>query len=119
MLTPEAVLREFDYNGMIFQLDGDEARLRLRPYWTVVIPPTTPSRWTKWHSSEELTRGAFNTEEEATAWAEKNLEGNDFRLLQIVCEPEVLSEEDKNQILIQLALDLLLSGINREITAPA
>lgn len=118
MLAQEAVLREFDYNGMVFQVDGDVARLYLRPYWTVVIPPTTSSRWTKWHSSKELTRGAFDTEELATAWAEKNLEGNVFRLLQIVCEPQILSEQEKNRIIVHLEIDIL-SGIDREITTPA
>ena len=109
---------EYEYNGMVLQIEGDVARLYLRPYWTVVIPPTTPNRWTKWHSGKQLTRGAFNTEEEATAWAEKNLEGNDFQLQRIVSEPQILSEEEMYRVLIHLEMELMLDHAKTQFPNP-
>lgn len=109
---------EYEYNGMVLKIEEGVASLCLRPYWTVVIPPTTPSRWTKWHSSKQLTRGAFNTEEEAIAWAEKNLEGNDFQLQLIVSEPQILSEEGMYRVLSHTEVKILFDHARTQFPNP-
>jgi hypothetical protein len=53
-------------------------------YWTVVIPPTSWERDTKWHGhNRTLTRGAFDTTDKAHEWAAAHLGGNEYSLQRI------------------------------------
>lgn len=58
-------------------------------YWTVIIPYVGLTRGTKWHPTEgegpfsTLSRGAFDTEAQALAWAEEHLPGHSFTLRRI------------------------------------
>ena len=58
----------------------------IRVYFSVVIPGVPPQFRTEWHPTEpsgqfaRLSRGAFQTEEEAIEWARAHLDGTPYSI---------------------------------------
>ena len=56
----------------------------MRPYYTVVIPPVSDEFATAWHAPDTtLTRGVFNSEKEAIAWARQRLGGAPYSIRKV------------------------------------
>ena len=70
-------------------------------YFSVLLPPAKTGdakNATKWHAPQKTTRGAFDTEAAAHAWAKKNTPGADYTVVHFTIEESVDEAVDLSKL---------------------